>query len=163
MKAVIESLARIPGVRFATIISRDGVPIACRGEALDEDSKEEREGRDWVDSADDVNAFAALAAGWLADLTRIVDCVTWDPPRRVVLHAQRGTLILLNAEQAIFGVMLERGMAAEELRLPLEAAVARLGRQLERRNTREQTTAPRDGIEPIERTGNQIPEASQES
>lgn len=177
MKSVIEPLARIPGVCFAAIISPDGVPIACQGRVRGEGSTP---GGDGIGSAEDAGAFAGLSAGWLNDLARTVDAVTWDAPRRVVLRAQRGALSMLRLENAILAVMLERGMDAEELRLPMDAAAARLARLLGRKGTKENEVArqaaheqppgllpgsgpsPSPGAAPIDGTGRGIPEASRE-
>jgi hypothetical protein len=73
-----------------------------------------------------------MATGLLAEIHRLVDPLSWDAPRRVVLRAARGTLILVVTERATVAVELERGMAAEELRLPMESVVVRLRRTLER-------------------------------
>jgi hypothetical protein len=47
-----------------------------------------------------------------------------------VLSAARGTLIAMQAPGALLLVVLESGMRAEELRLPMEGAVARMQRHL---------------------------------
>jgi len=177
VKSVIGYLARIPGVRFAAIISPDGVPIACQGRVCDEEGTA---GGGELGAAEQAGAFAGLSAGWLNELKRTVDAVTWDAPRRVVLRAQRGTLCMLSVENAIFTVILERGMDAEELRLPMEAAAARLARLLGREHTQENEVArpaagdsppglfpgngpsPSPRAAPIDRTGRGIPEASRE-
>lgn len=131
MRKVLEPLGHIPGVRRAMLISRDGVPIVTlRGAAS---RAEDAPSTGWQDSADDANAFAGLAAGWLTEVQRAVDPMSWNTPARLVLAAARGTLILLVSERVTLSVELERGMAAEELRLPMEAALARMQRSLRRR------------------------------
>jgi predicted regulator of Ras-like GTPase activity (Roadblock/LC7/MglB family) len=130
MREVLEPLARVPGVRCAVMVSADGVPIAVHGR--DAGIPDEGEQSSLGTSAEDINAFAGLAAGWLNEIRRAVDPLTWDPPQRVVLRSARGTLILLSTRGAILTVLLDRGMAPEELRLPMEAASARLMRLLRR-------------------------------
>ncbi|MCB9915841.1 MAG: roadblock/LC7 domain-containing protein [Planctomycetes bacterium] len=130
MKKILDPLICVPGVRRAMLIAHDGVPI------LYANSHEARgdgeEGSAWHDSADDVNAFAGLVAGWLAEVQRTVDPMSWNAPTRLVLQAARGTLVLLVCERAMLSVELERGALPEELRLPMEAALARLQRTLRR-------------------------------
>jgi predicted regulator of Ras-like GTPase activity (Roadblock/LC7/MglB family) len=113
---VLEPLIRIPGVRCALISTPDGVPIAMRGE-LDAASR-----------SDGGDALAGLVAGWLNSLGPSLGLVSWDLPQRIVLRAARGTLIVRRAPTAILLVVLEPGSSAEELRLPLEAALNRLQR-----------------------------------
>jgi predicted regulator of Ras-like GTPase activity (Roadblock/LC7/MglB family) len=130
VREVLEPLARVPGVRCAVMVSADGVPIAVQGRAAGQPGDDQ--GNGVGTSAEDVNAFAGLAAGWLNEIRRSVDPLTWDPPQRVVLRSTRGTLILLSTRGAVLAVVLDRGMAPEELRLPMEAASARLMRLLRR-------------------------------
>jgi predicted regulator of Ras-like GTPase activity (Roadblock/LC7/MglB family) len=183
VKEVLEPLARVPGVRFAVMVSADGVPIAVQGSASKQ--PEDTESTERGGSPEDLNAFAGLAAGWLNEIRRAVDPLTWDPPQRVVLSAQRGTLILLSTRGAILAVVLERGMSAEELRLPMEAASARLLRMLRKSGFAEEPQpkadrrSPRLGSPPApsqgppaplpapaadgrERVNNEVPEASRE-
>jgi len=134
MRKVLEPLSHVPGVRRAMLISRDGVPIVTVQGAAAKSGEASSAG--WHDSADDANAFAGLAAGWLMEVQRAVDPMSWSTPARLVLAAARGTLILLISERATLSVELERGMAAEELRLPMEAALARMQRALRRREDR---------------------------
>jgi predicted regulator of Ras-like GTPase activity (Roadblock/LC7/MglB family) len=130
VKRVLDPLAQVPGLRRAALISKDGVPIThiqtARGASPSE-------ARPWSDSAEDLSAFAGMAAGILAEIHRSVDPLSWDAPHRVVLRAARGTLILLVTERATIAVELERGMAPEDVRLPMESAAARLLRALARR------------------------------
>jgi predicted regulator of Ras-like GTPase activity (Roadblock/LC7/MglB family) len=134
MRKVLEPLGHVPGVRRAMLISRDGVPIVTLQGAAAKAGESSAAG--WQDSADDANAFAGLATGWLTEVQRAVDPMSWNTPVRLVLAAARGTLILLVSERATLSVELERGMAAEELRLPMEAALARMQRALRRREDR---------------------------
>lgn len=179
MREVLEPLARVPGVRCAVMVSADGVPIAVQGCASPR--AKERDPLRFAGSPEDLTAFAGLAAGWLNEIRRAVDPLTWDPPQRVVLRAQRGTLVLLTTRGAILAVVLDRGMAAEELRLPMEAASARLQRMLRRtgagqrfyapqskRSIRLNSPAPIPGPLPAtknehrNRNGNEVPGANRE-
>ena len=128
MKEILEPLARIPGVRTAVLVTSDGVPIAVRGQVGSMDALDRE--RDWVDSAEDLDALAGLAAGWMGEIKRAVAPLSWHSPRRMTLRATRGTLVLQQTHGAVLLVILDRGMRAEELRLPMEAAEARLQRIL---------------------------------
>lgn len=129
MKRVLDPLAHVPGVRRALLISRDGVPITH----LDGGAAAEAGGStSWAVSSEDLSAFAGMATGLMAEIHRAVDPLSWGMPQRIVLRAARGTLILVGTQRVTLAVELERGMAAEELRLPMESTIARLRRALER-------------------------------
>jgi predicted regulator of Ras-like GTPase activity (Roadblock/LC7/MglB family) len=113
---VLDPLVRIPGVRCAVLATVDGVPIASRGEV------------ESAPSADGGEALSGLVAGWLGSLAPSLGLLSWDLPQRVVLRASRGTLVVRRAPTAILLVVLEPGTSADELRLPLEAALTRLQR-----------------------------------
>jgi predicted regulator of Ras-like GTPase activity (Roadblock/LC7/MglB family) len=113
---VLEPLVRIPGVRCAALSTPDGVPIALRGEI------------EVASTGDGSDALAGLVAGWLAALVPSLGLVSWDLPNRIVLRAARGTLVVRRTPNAILLVVLEPGSSAEELRLPIEAALSRLQR-----------------------------------
>jgi predicted regulator of Ras-like GTPase activity (Roadblock/LC7/MglB family) len=122
MKQVLEPLAVIPGVRMALLVSHDGVPVVVRGRGGDDGG---------VDlSSESGESLAALASGWLNGITRSLAPQSWDAPQRVVLRAARGTLIMLAAPGAVLLVQLARGARSEDLRLPMESAVARMQRVL---------------------------------
>ena len=153
MKEVLQPLALIPGVRIASLISEDGVPIvSTRGvHASDEDGLP-------LDRDDELNAFTALASGWFADLQRAVDRLSWSSPRRVVLRASRGELVLLQAPTAVVLVVLERGVSAEDLRVPMEGALARMQRLF--RQYGGHTPDPLEGKAPIHPTPGPLPGAA---
>jgi len=119
MKRVLDPLAQVPGVRRALLVSRDGVPVATL------------EGVSGGGPAEGAEAFAGLVAGLAQELSRAVDPLSWDRPRRVVLRAARGTLVLCLGDRLSICVDLERGMTAEDLSLPLQAVEARLARELD--------------------------------
>lgn len=125
MREVLQPLAMIPGVRMTALVSEDGVPIvSARGHhaQVDDDLP--------LDRDDELNAFTALASGWLGDLRRAAARLSWSAPRRVVLRATKSELVLLQAPTAVVLVVLERGISAEELRIPMEGALARMQRLL---------------------------------
>ena len=136
MKQVLEPIVRIPGVRIAALVTPDGVPITVHGErrapkkAQPGDASARDDDSTPSDGADDSQARAALATGWMGDVNRAVAPLSWDAPSRLVLRAARGTLIVMQAPGAILLVVLDSGMRAEELRLPMEGAVARMQRHL---------------------------------
>ena len=139
MKEILEPLARVSGVRVAMLASPDGVPIAVRGRVPAEE--EQADAPAFGDSAEDLNALAGLAAGWFSDMGRSVAPLSWSAPRRVVLQATRGTMVLLEAQDAVLLVLLQTGTQAEELRLPMDAALKRMERVL-RGMGREQAARP---------------------
>lgn len=120
MKHILEPLARIAGVRTAALITNDGVPITVQGRAAPRGGGE----------AGELDALAALAAGWVSEINRATAPLAWDAPRHLVLRAVRGTLVAMQAPGALLVVVLESGASAEELRLPMEAAVGRMLRHL---------------------------------
>lgn len=120
MKHILEPLARIAGVRTAALITNDGVPITVQGRAAPRGGGE----------AGELDALAALAAGWISEVNRATAPLAWDAPRHLVLRAVRGTLVAMQAPGALLVVVLESGTSAEELRLPMEAAVGRMLRHL---------------------------------
>jgi predicted regulator of Ras-like GTPase activity (Roadblock/LC7/MglB family) len=128
---VLEPLVCVPGVRLAALATLDGVPIACRGEL---------EGSDEGGG----DALAGLVAGWLASLEPSLGLMSWDAPQRIVLKCTRGTLVVRRTASANLLVVLEPGTSAEELRLPVEAALARLQRVA--RRTRAGTSAPEPAL-----------------
>jgi len=148
MKAILEPLALIPGVRMTALISEDGVPIAtARGASR---TQEEDEGPQNIDHDDVLNSFTALAAGWLGEISRAVGQLSWAAPSRVVLRATQGEMVLQKAPGAVVLVVLERGVTAEELRVPMEGAIARMHRVLrnisQARTPQTQTNQPPPGI-----------------
>lgn len=125
MKEVLDPLIRIPGVRFAAVISSDGVPVA-----LLEGRGTSGQDTDFVAAAGDQEAFAGLCAGWLAELKHIVAPLSWESPRRVVMRASRGAIVIHEGPGAILLVVLEHGAVPEELRVPMEGAASRMQRLL---------------------------------
>lgn len=142
MKKVLEPLTLIPGVRLAAVISPDGVPIAVLPGAGPQKNREEQDEVDVIAAAEDHNAFAGFAAGWLSELAHAIGQMSWTAPRRVVLRATRGALVVHQGPVAILLVVLEHGVSAEELRVPLEGANARMQRLLRPRESAPPPAAP---------------------
>ncbi|MFT4539014.1 MAG: putative regulator of Ras-like GTPase activity (Roadblock/LC7/MglB family) [Planctomycetota bacterium] len=128
MKELLDPIVMIPGVRYAAMISPDGVPIlACEGKAVRAGSQTEG-----THPFNDFSSFAAQAAGWLGDAVRTVAPLTWEAPRRVVLSATRGDMVMCQGPNAVLVVMLEHGVSAQELRIPMDSSLARMQRALQR-------------------------------
>lgn len=124
MREVLDPLAHIPGVRLAALISPDGVPIATARAA-----REERASAG-LDQDVELNGHTALAAGWLAEVSRAAQQQSWSAPTRAVLRASHGTLVLHHAPGAVVLAVLERGVPYEELLVPIEGVIARMQRVL---------------------------------
>lgn len=142
MKRILEPLAQIPGVRMALLVAHDGVPVVVKNasENAGEGSPEAALAGETAES------LAALAAGWLSELERSVGPLSWGAPQRVVLRAVRGSLVMTHAPGALLLVIVDPRMSPDELRLPMEAAVARMQRLL--RPKSESETAARDTTPP---------------
>jgi predicted regulator of Ras-like GTPase activity (Roadblock/LC7/MglB family) len=118
---ILAPLAATPGVRTALLVLPDGVPLVVRNRSDDEES-------DLSLPGETDESLAALASGWLSELTRAVAPLGWDVPQRVVMRAARGTLVMCSAPRSVLLVVLDRGASPEDLRLPMEGAVARIQR-----------------------------------
>jgi predicted regulator of Ras-like GTPase activity (Roadblock/LC7/MglB family) len=135
VKQLIEPLTRIPGVRTAALLSKDGVLIAMHrsSDASPGGAKLPSRSGDAAPAGDaslDPNALAGLATGWISEISRAVAPLSWQPPTHIVLRAARGTMIIADAPGAVLCIVLESGMQPEELRLPMEVTVARMQRHL---------------------------------
>ncbi len=119
MRDLLASLACVPGMRTAVLVTNDGVPVFTRGNSFAE-----------APQSGEVESLAALAVGWMDLLGRTVAPLSWTPARRVVLNCARATLVLQQATGAVLVVVLDPGASAEDLRLPMEATIVRLERHL---------------------------------
>lgn len=126
MREVLDPLAHIPGVRLAALMSPDGVPIAAA--CADREAQDSTQIN--LDTDEELNSYTAMAAGWLSEVSRATSQLSWDAPTRAILHASRGTLILHQTPSAVVVAVLERGVPYEELRVPIEGALARMQRML---------------------------------
>lgn len=183
MKAVLDPLASVPGVRLAALISPDGVPIDIRKRPSQRSGSTKQSpsepGAPQDAGSDDVDALSALASSWIAEVTRAVAPLSWQVPQRLVLRAARGTLVVVQAPRAILLVVLEGGMRPEELRLPMGIAIARMERHLRAIGPRvgEESRTPvaagppgifpahkaaPKGADPIHANSNEVPKGSGE-
>jgi predicted regulator of Ras-like GTPase activity (Roadblock/LC7/MglB family) len=137
MIEVLDPLSKLAGVRLAVLVTPDGVPVCVRGKHAAEPQSA---------AADDVDSLAALATSWLVELSRSVAPLSWHPPQRVVLCAARGTLVMLAVPGAVLLAVCDRGTSPDELRLPMEGAVARMQRILRGMGSRSnvEPSAPTD-------------------
>jgi predicted regulator of Ras-like GTPase activity (Roadblock/LC7/MglB family) len=135
VKDVLDPLTRIPGVRLVLLISEDGVPIAS---ASGEGSRMSDES-DHAQTAEEIEIFCGLAAGWFGEVHRAVDPLAWDRPDRISMRCARGTLVMQDCERVILTVLLHRGVVIDELRLPMGSAIARLERNRRRGLTEHRT------------------------
>lgn len=153
MKQVLEPLALIAGVRMVALISEDGVPIATTAGMSPKRSQGEADPAQPIDRDEELNSFTALAASWFSETTRAAGQLSWSRPGRMVLRATLGELVLQQAPGAVVLVVLERGVTAEELRVPIEGAIARLNRVLRTIGDQRSVPSPpvpsgRDGSHP---------------
>jgi predicted regulator of Ras-like GTPase activity (Roadblock/LC7/MglB family) len=149
VRDILEPLAKLPGVRSALLVTSDGVPIAADGAlAVKAPTRARRKpassttlglagqwksGEGCIDDPDDsdeINVLCGLGTSWLYDVARAIAPMSWEAPKYMVLRAVRGTLVVMQAPNAILLVLLEGGMRAEDLRLPMEAAILRMQRVL---------------------------------
>jgi predicted regulator of Ras-like GTPase activity (Roadblock/LC7/MglB family) len=117
LQEALAPLAEMAGVRFAALVTADGVPIALPGRGVGQ-----------AEFGAEADELAGLAAGWLTDTTRQTAPLSWPAPRRLVLEAARGTLVLQQSAGAVLLVIARPGLNPEDLRLPMEGAGARVER-----------------------------------
>ena len=120
----LEPLAQVPGVELAMLCAQDGVPIVSCGRVSGQPIDSDFGGM----SKDD--GLAALIAVWTNELAEVVAPLSWDAPTRVSLRGERGVLVLQRMETAILVVLLSRGLSPEDVRLSMDAAIARIDRTL---------------------------------
>lgn len=125
---ILEPLALIPGVRLAVLVTQDGVPVAMRGRVGLNGKERQSDRRQSID--EDIDSLSGLATNWYDELGRAGGLLSWNTQRRAVLRAARGTIVMLGAPGAVLLVVLETGASPEELKLPMEGAVARMHRVL---------------------------------
>lgn len=134
MHDVLQPLTLQPGVKQAAVISADGVPVCVLerssysgGEFVDctNSSQTSLEGQR-IDPA----SLVALAASWVDDVMRAGGQIAWELPKRFVLCASQGTLVVQQGPNAHVMVVIEPSVSPETFALPLEASVERLHRLL---------------------------------
>lgn len=140
MREVLEPLALIPGVRMTAMISTDGVPIASlagqsgRGEGGSTTAA--------IDNDGDLGNMAAQVAGWVADLDRAVGQLAWAGAERFVLRGSQAAVVVRRGPHALLLVWLEGNMGTDELRVPMDGAIARMQRLLRSVGTTHTPTGP---------------------
>jgi predicted regulator of Ras-like GTPase activity (Roadblock/LC7/MglB family) len=124
---ILEPLANLPGVRLVGLVTPDGVPVAVPG-------IESRRGHAPAGAEAgaelDVDAVAAVATQWLAEVGRTVGALTWPEPQRVLLTTARGTLVLLQSPGSVLLAIVDAGVDRADLRLQMDGAAVRIGRAL---------------------------------
>ncbi len=134
MQEILRPLTLQPGVRLAAVISEDGVPVCVLerspldgGQFVDctNSSQPSLEGQR-IDPA----SLVALAASWVDDVMRAGGQIAWELPKRFVLSASQGTLVVQQGPNAHVMIVVEQSMPSETYALPLEAAVEHLHRLL---------------------------------
>jgi len=123
--SALQPLTELPGVQLVMFVSEDGVPIAIPGRAAEGSSPVVVEG---AQERGREEAIAAVATGWLHEIREALGQASLREPQRVVLRGTRGTLVMQRARGAVLLLILVRGLAPEEVRLPMDATVARLTR-----------------------------------
>ncbi|MCP3919837.1 MAG: roadblock/LC7 domain-containing protein [bacterium] len=139
MKEIIEPLALVPGVRLVAMVSPDGIPIAIASNSTagsDELGGQER--------ADQPGTLSVVAAGWLADVTRVIAALSWGSPQRLMMRGPQGTVVLHQGPGALLVTVLERGTSPEEIHVPMEGAIARMARVLRGMGTASQNPGSRE-------------------
>lgn len=134
MQDILSELTQLPGVKQAAVISSDGVPVCvleraggAGGEFIDctSSSQTSLEGQR-IDPA----SLVALAASWVDDVMRAGSQIAWELPKRFVLAASQGSLVVQQGPNAHVMAVLEPGTSTDLVSLPLEVAVERLHKLL---------------------------------
>ncbi len=134
MQEILSELTQLPGVRQAAVISSDGVPVCvlersggAGGQFIDctSASQASLEGQR-IDTA----SLVALAASWVDDVMRAGSQIAWELPKRFVLAASQGSLIVQQGPNAHVMIVLEPGTSTDLVSLPLEVAIERLHKRL---------------------------------
>ena len=124
---LLEPLAQEPGVELAMVCALDGVTIASCGRVAGQSM-------DAMGGMSKDDGLAAMTAAWVSELTQAVGPLSWDTPTRISLRAARGILVLHRMETAILVVLMSRGLSPEDVRLSMDATVARIERTLRPRH-----------------------------
>ncbi|MFT7679042.1 MAG: putative regulator of Ras-like GTPase activity (Roadblock/LC7/MglB family) [Planctomycetota bacterium] len=128
MREVLEPLALIPGVCLTAMISPDGVPIASLAGQSDRGAGGSTIAA--IDNDGELGNMAAQVAGWVADVDRAVGQLAWEGAERLVLRGSQASIIVQRGPNAFLLVWLESNMGTDELRVPMDGAIARMQRLL---------------------------------
>ena len=134
MQDVLLELTQLPGVKQAAVISSDGVPLCVLERAG-------TTGADFIDCTHsdrtslegqriDPASLVALAASWIDDVMRAGSQIAWEVPKRFVLVASQGSLVVQHGPDAHVMVTLEPGTSTDLVALPLDVAVEKLQKLL---------------------------------
>ena len=134
-------------------VTEDGVPIAVPGRDAEEADGLQLAGDGNGHDLGREDAIAAVATGWMHEIRSAVGQASWHEPQRIVLRGLRGTLVMQRARGAVLLLLLSRGLAPEEVRLPMDATVARLNRGSGSANTTSIAAQLRDTPGPIPSLG----------
>ena len=134
MQGILHELTQLPGVRLAAIISSDGVPLCVL-------ERSGAAGADFIDCTSsgkislhgqriEPASLVALAVSWVDDVMRAGGQITWEVPKRFVLAASQGVLVVHPGPNAHVMAVLEPGTSIGLVALPLDVAVERLQKLL---------------------------------
>jgi len=121
---LLEPMAKEPGVELALLCAHDGVAIAACGRASGQSVDTDVVGM----TKDD--GLAAMSAAWVHELSEAVAPLSWLPAHRISLRGVRGILVLQRMENAILVVLLSHGLSPDDVRLSMDATIARIERTL---------------------------------
>ncbi len=122
MIEILEPISSIPGVRMAGLVTKDGVPIVAPGKASEELAP--------TNAMVDIEAMSAIAVQYFDELSRLTGELTWDRPSSVVVRGARGTLMVRTVRGGVLLALLDSGVGADQLRLPMDGAAMRIARML---------------------------------
>ena len=122
MIEILEPISSIPGVRMAGLVTNDGVPIVAPGTSTEEANQ--------ANATIDIQAMSAFAVQYFDELSRLTGELTWGRPNSVVVRGARGTLIVRTIRGGVLLALLDSGVSADQLRLPMDGAAMRIARVL---------------------------------
>ena len=134
MQQILSEITQLPGVKQAAVISSDGVPVCVLERAGGV-------GAEFIDCTSssqtsldgqriDPASLVALAASWVDDVMRAGSQIALELPKRFVLAASQGSLVVQQGPNAHVMVVLDPGTSTDLVSLPLEVAVERLHKLL---------------------------------
>jgi predicted regulator of Ras-like GTPase activity (Roadblock/LC7/MglB family) len=122
MKEILEQLAEHPGVRMTALVMEDGMPVVVRGRGSPSTPGAGEPPQQ------DIDALAALSAGWALEVCNAVAPLAWDKPERLALRGADGTLVLRRAHTTWLLVLLAGGLRIEDVLLAMDGTAARVER-----------------------------------
>lgn len=122
MIEILEPISSIPGVRMAGLVTHDGVPIVAPGTPSDEPST--------MNATVDIEALSAIAVQYFDEISRLTGELTWERPSSAVVRGARGTLMVRTIRGGVLLALLDSGVGADQLKLPMDGAAMRIARLL---------------------------------